>query len=80
METILVRNLRTLDTQKFIGTTPEQAVIAAYAQSRGDYNTWNYAKYNTSVIQSSQSRTVACGDFCAFKVANPRRPIAVRNR
>lgn len=46
--------------------SPEEAVIAAYAQSRGDFNTWDYEK-KYSVVRGKQ--TVACGDFSALIVS-----------
>jgi hypothetical protein len=61
-----VRNLLDYDAgpQVYVGITPRQAVIAAYAQSRNDWNTWDYeGRYGTLVTEGK--RTVACGDFCA---------------
>jgi len=45
--------------------TPEDAVIAAHAQSLNDWNTWDYAeRYGDQVVRGEH--TVACGDFSAF--------------
>ena len=60
-----VLNLNTGETITF-SCAPKEAVIAAYAQSLGDWNTWTYAdKYGDAVV--SGKRTVACGDFAAIK-------------
>lgn len=40
-------------------------MIAAFAQSKGDYNTWDYErKYGSLVVEGKVS--VACGDFSAL--------------
>lgn len=43
---------------------PRQAVMAAHAQSIGDYNTWDYGKYEKDVITGKIS--VACGNYGAL--------------
>ena len=48
----------------YFSLPPEQAVIAAYAQSRGDWNTWDYGKYRKYLRYGQYS--VACGDFSAL--------------
>lgn len=46
----------------FVGITPREAVIAAYAQSLGDWNTWDYdTRYRHLVRINKGSRTIACG-------------------
>lgn len=45
--------------------TPREAVIAAYAQSWNDYNTWDYAKRYESLVSQSEL-CVTCGDFSAY--------------
>lgn len=61
-----VLNLATGQTQTYVGTTPREAVIAAYAQARRDFNTWTYeARYGHLVTVGQHS--VACGDFAAQK-------------
>lgn len=63
-----VFNLRTGDWQTYVGILPSQAVVAAYAQSQGDWNTWNYeTNYrDKGLVRFGQSlRTVFCGDFAA---------------
>ena len=49
--------------------SPREAVIAAHAQSQGDYNnTWDYhARYDHLVIEGHLS--LCCGDFAAKKEA-----------
>ncbi len=45
--------------------SPEEAVIAAYAQSLGDQNTWDYdGKYDDKVVRGEL--TVSCGNFTAI--------------
>lgn len=58
-----VLNLSTGETTTY-SCPPEEAVIAAHAQSLGDMNTWDYAeKYKDDVVRGPH--TVACGDFTA---------------
>src|SRR5690606_38825211 len=47
----------------FVGLSPEDAVRAANAQSQGDFNTWDYGKYE--LVENEL--TVRSGDFTAFK-------------
>ncbi len=61
---VTVVNLANL-TEQVYTCSPREAVIAAYAQSLGDYSTWNYeARYGHLAVVGSS--TVACGDFCAL--------------
>ena len=47
---------------------PKEAVACAYAQSKGDFNTWNYdSKYSNLVEESNFC--YLCGDYCVFKEA-----------
>lgn len=62
-----VLTLSTGEIQTFVGITPREAVIAAHAQANGDFNTWDYAKYEESVLESSLCVTV--GNHSAFKDA-----------
>lgn len=66
---VTVFNLATYDELVF-SCAPREAVIAAYAQSKGDYNTWDYeSKYGSLVRYSGEgNRTVSCGDFAATGV------------
>jgi len=44
-------NLRTQAESYYHGPTPREAVIAAYAQSRGDWNTWDYHKNYDHLVE-----------------------------
>ncbi len=64
-----VLNLATCHEQTF-SCSPREAVIAAYAQSRGDFNTWDYEKnYGTQVLGIMQPThtTWNLGDFSAIE-------------
>lgn len=63
-----VMNLATQEKQVYT-LPPEQAVIAAYAQAKGDYNTWDYGKYRNLVKKGKL--TVTCGDWSAFQDGRP---------
>jgi len=67
--TTRVLNLATRQEQ-FYSSSPREAVIAAYAQSVGDWNTWDYeARYGSLAMMGRF--TVSCGDFCAtLEIAN----------
>jgi hypothetical protein len=59
---VQVMNMKTGNTLTYVGPDPAQAVIAAYAQSLSDWNTWDYAtKYGAEISKSG--KTVSCGDF-----------------
>ena len=46
--------------------TPREAVRNAYAQfEKKDYNTWDYAKYDSLVVEGEF--TFSCGSYVAFK-------------
>lgn len=46
----------------YVGLSPQEAVIAAYAQEHGDYNTWEYFdKYK--VLVERGKLTITCGDW-----------------
>ena len=45
---------------------PLVAVICAYAQSNGNFNTWDYEKNYRSLVEEG-NLTFLCGDFSAFK-------------
>lgn len=54
------------DKTQIYTCAPQEAVVAAYAQERGDWNTWDYqARYGDLVIESDNF--VTCGDFTARK-------------
>ena len=60
-----VINLITLKKQIY-SCPPEQAVIAAYAQSLKDWCTWDYEKRYKKLLEEGKE-TYLCGDFSAFK-------------
>ena len=63
--TCTVMNLSTQHKQIYT-CPPDQAVVAAYAQSTGDFNTWDYdTKYN-HLLEYGKC-TILCGDFSVFK-------------
>jgi hypothetical protein len=69
MVTTTVFNLSTYEEREYT-TLPRAAVIAAYAQSRGDWNTWQYEeKYAAFVraIRRERHITWACGDWTAIE-------------
>lgn len=59
---VRVVNLKTGETRDY-SLPATRAVVAAHAQSLGDWNTWNYEQYFRLVTQGKS--TVACGDWCA---------------
>ena len=56
-----VHNLSTGKVQVYT-CTPEQAVMAAYAQSLNDWNTWDYGKRYGHLVKNA-GHFVTCGDF-----------------
>jgi hypothetical protein len=57
-------NLATGDWAGEYSCSPRDAVIAAHAQSSGDFNTWDYeTRYGHLVNQGAE--TVWCGSFSA---------------
>lgn len=63
---VTIMNLATGKTADYT-CSPREAVIAAYAQARGDHNTWDYAtRYGHLVTVSTSGHTVSCGDFAAY--------------
>lgn len=61
-KTVTVMNLAVGEEQVF-SCSPAEAVRAAFAQSQGNWNTWEYSKY--PVVEDIL--TVSCGDFSAFR-------------
>ena len=49
--TTRVLNLNTGEHITYVGLTPYQAVIAAYAQSLGNMNTWQYEEKYARLVQ-----------------------------
>jgi hypothetical protein len=63
---VRVLNLATQDEMFFSGITPREAVRNAFAYSKGDKNTWQYAeRYDHMVTEGKHS--FACGDWAALK-------------
>jgi hypothetical protein len=62
--TITVLNLATGDRQYYT-CSPREAVIAAYAQARHDWNTWDYALRYAGLVETGD-HVVTCGDYSAF--------------
>jgi len=46
--------------------SPREAVVAAYAQSLKDWNTWDYERRYGHLVTEGRS-VVTCGDFTARK-------------
>lgn len=63
MSIIRVTNLATTEV-KLYTQPPRRAVICAYAQSRGDFNTWDYDKYE-SMVEVTRSGFL-CGDWATL--------------
>lgn len=61
---VTVTNLSTSEERTYT-LPPERAVIAAYAQARGDWNTWTYADKYQHIVTHGK-RTVSCGDWTAI--------------
>jgi hypothetical protein len=45
---------------------PEEAVVCAHEQSKGNYNTWDYSKKPHPLLRDA-GRFVSCGDWTAKK-------------
>jgi hypothetical protein len=60
-----VTDLATGNDQMYSGNTQREKVIAAYAQSLGNWNSWTYGQYSNLVIWGNY--TVTCGNFTAFR-------------
>ena len=63
--TCTVMNLSTQYKQIFT-CPPVEAVVAAYAQSTGDFNTWDYDTRYNHLLEYGK-HTILCGDFSVFK-------------
>lgn len=62
---LIVRNLATLETREY-SCSPREAVIAAYAAARGDWNTWDYELHYGSRVRESEL-CYSIGDWATFK-------------
>jgi hypothetical protein len=63
---VTVINLMNPEHKQIYSCTPKEAVIAAYAQSLNDWNTWQYAERYSNLVEEGEL-TWMCGDFSAFK-------------
>ena len=63
-----VINLATDETRTYIGLHPIEAVMAAFLQDTGDYNTWDYKDRMTNMFDACVfgRKTVCYGDWCAI--------------
>lgn len=61
----IVVNLATQEEQIYT-CSPKEAVIAAYAQSLKDWNTWDYNNKYLTLVEEGKI-TWLCGDFSVFK-------------
>lgn len=58
--------------RRIYSLSPEDAVIAAYAQSRGDWSTWSYqTRYSGQVVTGAVCVTI--GNWSAFRRAEQER-------
>jgi len=72
--TTYVYNLASVSPQpeSAFSLEPREAVIAAHAQSLGDFETWNYEeKYGDQVLYGAA--TVICGNFSTWSNPNETR-------
>lgn len=68
MNPVVVHNLLSInDEMTFVGISPEQAVVAAYEQSRGNFNTHDYPSPENHPQFRECTVSVSCGDFSALK-------------
>lgn len=65
VKTTMVMNLATREKQVYF-CEPRKAVIAAYAQSFKDYNTWDYERRYGHLVLVGKF-CLAVGDFSVFK-------------
>lgn len=66
-----VLNLATGKEQTFF-CPPEEAVVAAFEQAGGNWNTWQYQKWIDHPERQLGSVSVACGDFTALRTSTAR--------
>lgn len=63
---VVVVNLATKERMTYVGITPREAAVAAFAYSIGDHNTWGYmGRYGSKVVEAQFG--FVCGDWYAFK-------------
>ena len=61
----LVRNLTTLETKEYT-CSPRDAVMAAYAQEKGDFNTWECEQKYGHLVREGRA-CYGLGDWATFK-------------
>jgi len=66
---VTVMSLVTQQKQTY-SCIPIDAVIAAYAQSKKDWNTWDYRKNYAHLVEYGKE-TLLVGDFLVFKDGRP---------
>ena len=71
---VAVFNLNTGDYVYYSGIKPANAVAAAYAQSKGDWSTWDYLTKYKALLRWGKS-SVSCGDFSAIKESKQIEPL-----
>lgn len=59
----LATNLATGEERTYVGLSPEQTAMAAYAQQHGDYNTWDYETKYKHLVRSTGLLKCSCGDW-----------------
>ena len=64
-----VFNLATQEERSY-SCSPRESVIAAYAQERNDWNTWDYGKKYGGLVEEGKLHFL-CGDWAGRK---PERP------
>lgn len=65
---VTVTNLETKEAHLY-SCSPREAVIAAHAQDKNDFNTWDYAKRYGHMVQWAGSH-VTCGNFTAVEASD----------
>jgi len=63
----LIFNLATGE-ERYYTMKAEDAVRAAWLQSRGDYNTWSYDQQAVPLVRGKH--TIGAGDWCALLKKN----------
>ena len=63
---MIAHNLRTREQAVYVSAsmTSRQAVINAYAQEHGDFNTWDYEERYGNLVRASESGSMAGDWYC----------------
>jgi hypothetical protein len=75
---VKVENLSTGQVLEYT-LSPAQAVVAAYEQSRGNWNTWSYPDPANHPQFEEGVKTVRCGDWCVIKVDTGKPLVSLTN-